>query len=39
MQLYSEISSHYYIFDGGKKAVDELHFVKDKKKKAFILKK
>ena len=39
MQICSEISSHYYIFDGRKKAVDELHFVKDKKKKAFILKK
>ena len=33
MQIFSElISSYYYIFDRGKKAVDELHFVEDKKK-------
>ena len=36
MQICSEISSHYYIFDGRKKAVDELHFVKDKKKKLYL---
>lgn len=29
MQICSEIISHYYIFDGGKTVVDELHFVKD----------
>ena len=36
MQICSEISSYYYIFDRGKKAVDELHFVEDKKEKQLL---
>jgi uncharacterized membrane protein len=36
MQICSEIISHYYIFDGDKKAVDELHFVKDKKENFYL---